>query len=69
MNEFKESIKIDNFIREEQKKVRLNNKLSSRQKMEQLQVLEDTLQDYYFKERERQSREVIEKRGEEQWEK
>lgn len=69
MNEFKESIKIDNFIREEQKKVRLNNKLSSRQKMEQLQVLEDTLQDYYFKERERQAREVIEKRGEEQWEK
>ena len=69
MNKFKESIKIDNFIREEQKKVRLNNKLSSRQKMEQLQVLEDTLQDYYFKERERQSREVIEKRGEEQWEK
>ena len=69
MNKFKESIKIDNFIREEQKKVRLNNKLSSRQKMEQLQVLEDTLQDYYFKERERQAREVIEKRGEEQWKK
>lgn len=69
MNKFKESIKIDNFIREEQKKVRLNNKLSSRQKMEQLQVLEDTLQDYYLAERERQAREVIEKRGEEQWEK
>ena len=69
MNKFKESIKIDNFIKEEQKKVRLNNKLSSRQKMEQLQVLEDTLQDYYLAERERQAREVIEKRGEEQWEK
>lgn len=69
MNKFKESIKIDNFIREEQKKVRLNNKLSSRQKMEQLQVLEDTLQDYYFKERERQARKNVARKGEEQWEK
>ncbi len=69
MNKFKESIRIDNFIREEQKKVRLNNKLSSRQKMEQLQVLEDTLQDYYFKERERQARELIVRKDEEQWEK
>ena len=69
MNKFKESIKMDNFIREEQKKVRLNNKLSSRQKMEQLQVLEDTLQDYYLAERERQARELIVRKDEEQWEK
>ena len=69
MNKFKESLKIDNFIREEQKKVRLNNKLSNRQKMEQLQVLEDTLQDYYLAERERQARENVARKGEEQWEK
>lgn len=69
MNKFKESLRMDNFIKEEQKRVRLNNKLSSRQKMEQLQVLEDTLQDYYFKERERQARETISRRSEEQWEK
>lgn len=69
MNNFKESIKIDNFIKEEQKKIRLNNKLSSKQKMEQLQVLEDTLQDYYLAERERQARETISRRSEEQWEK
>lgn len=69
MNKFKESLKIDNFIKEEQKKVRLNNKLSSRQKMEQLQVLEDTLQDYYLAEREQQARENVARKGEEQWEK
>ena len=69
MNSFKEGLKIDNFIKEEQKKVRLNNKLSSRQKMEQLQVLEDALQDYYFKERTQQAQETINKRSEEQWEK
>lgn len=69
MNKFKESLQIENFIRQEQKKVRLNNRLSSKQKKEQLEVLEMALEDYKFAQNEEQARESIIKRDEEIWEK
>ena len=65
MNKFKESIQIENFIREEQKKIRLDNGLSNKQKKEQLEVLEMALEDYKLAEREQQARENIIKRNEE----
>lgn len=69
MNKFKESLQIENFIREEQKKIRLDHRLSGKQKKEQLEVLEMALEDYQLAEREQQARESIIKRDEEIWEK
>lgn len=69
MNKFKESIQIENFIREEQKKVRLNNRLSSKQKKEQIEVLEMALEDYKYAQKEEQARENLVKKDEEVWEK
>lgn len=69
MNKFKENLQIENFIRQEQKKVRLNNRLSSKQKKEQLEVLEMALEDYQLAEREQQARETIVRKDEKVWEK
>ena len=69
MNKFKESLQIENFIREEQKKVRLDHRLSSKQKKEQIEVLEMALEDYQLAEREQQARETIVRKDEEVWEK
>lgn len=69
MNKFKESLQIENFIRQEQKKIRLDNKLSNKQKKEQLEVLEETLEDYRLAEKEQQARENLKRKDEEQWEK
>lgn len=69
MNKFKESLQIENFIREEQKKIRLDHRLSSKQKKEQLEVLEMALEDYQLAEREQQARETIVRKDEEVWEK
>lgn len=69
MNKFKESLQIENFIREEQKKIRLDHRLSSKQKKEQLEVLEMALEDYQLAEREQQARENIIIKDEEVWEK
>ena len=66
MDKFKESLQIENFIREQQKKIRLDNRLSSKQKKEQLEVLENTLQDYKYAQKE--AREVIRRKDEEVWE-
>ena len=68
MDKFKESLQIENFIREEQKKIRLDDRLSSKQKKEQLEVLENTLQDYKYAQKEQQAREVIRRKDEEVWE-
>lgn len=67
MNKFKESLQIENFIREEQKKIRLDHRLSSKQKKEQLEVLEMALEDYQLAEREQQARETIVRKDEEVW--
>lgn len=67
MNKFKESLQIENFIREEQKKVRLDHRLSSKQKKEQIEVLEMALEDYQLAEREQQARETIVRKDEEVW--
>lgn len=69
MNKFKESLQIENFIREEQKKVRLDHRLSSKQKKEQIEVLEMALEDYKFSQNETQARENLVKKDEEVWEK
>lgn len=69
MNKFKESLQIENFIREEQKKIRLDHRLSSKQKKEQLEVLEMALEDYKFSQNETQARENLVKKDEEVWEK
>lgn len=69
MNKFKESLQIENFIRQEQKKIRLDNKLSNKQKKEQLEVLEETLEDYKLAEKEQQAKETLRRKDEEQWEK
>ena len=69
MNKFKESLQIENFIREEQKKVRLDHRLSSKQKKEQIEVLEMALEDYKFAQNETQARENLVKKDEEVWEK
>ncbi len=69
MNKFKESLQIENFIREEQKKIRLDHRLSGKQKKEQLEILEMALEDYQLAEREQQARETIVRKDEEVWEK
>ena len=68
MDKFKESLQIENFIKEKQKKIRLDNRLSSKQKKEQLEVLENTLQDYKYAQKEKEAREVIRRKDEEVWE-
>ena len=67
MNKFKESLQIESFIREEQKKVKVNHRLSEEQKRQQLEALEMALEDYKYAERDRIAREVIRNRDEEQW--
>ena len=67
--EFREKYKVDinmsieDFIRQEQIKIRVDKNLSDKQKKERLKALQDVLDDMH------NPNEILRKRNEDQWEK